>query len=70
MTMVMSIFLFGAILFFFLFCSRCGKLRTQGYIFALVICLLWPISFLFILILSPHQWKKILDTLGIKTNDF
>ena len=66
--MITGILLFGLILFS-IFCCRCEKLRIQGYIFSFVVCLLWPVSFLFVLILSPSQWKRILNVLRIKTNE-
>ncbi len=60
--------LFGLILFA-IFCSRCGEMRIGGYIFGFIMCLLWPVSFCFVILMSPPQWKILLDVLGIKTND-
>lgn len=67
MGLVFSILIFGIILFL-LFYIGVDILRIQGYIFGLIMCLLWPVSWILVFTLSPRLWKRLLNKIGIKTN--
>ena len=68
MGIIEGILIFGMMLFMFFF-LRTDGMRIQGYIFGLIVCLIWPISFFFVILLSPLQWKRLLKVIGVKTND-
>lgn len=69
MISLICFYILFSLILFLSFCCRTGKLRKQGYIFAFFVCLLFPISFFLIMLLSADQWGSILNKLGFKINN-